>query len=217
MTDKSSTLLTSIYNSRNTILKHSENLDFQIENSLGVGITELNEMYLNDQLDMEFEKKEPDPSTGNKQKIYIKYFVKGTLRPNTIYSLYEDIFITEEILSKNDILVIVMNAEINEPIQNMLKEIFEKNNVLIVVHSLKRLQFNIFDNNYALPHRILNETESIQISKKYNIMDPTQYPTISRFDPIAQAICMKPDQICEITRRNKKTLKSSYYRRCVNQ
>ncbi len=50
---------------------------------------------------------------------------------------------------------------------------------------------------------------------KYNIMNDTQLPEISRFDPVAKAICIRPGEVCEIIRPSKTSIKSTYYRICV--
>ena len=57
--------------------------------------------------------------------------------------------------------------------------------------------------------------ENISIKNKYNIMDDTQFPDISRFDPVAQVIGIRPGQVCEIIRPSKSAIKGYYYRICV--
>ena len=39
-------------------------------------------------------------------------------------------------------------------------------------------------------------------------------PQISRYDPVAQAIGLRPGQICKITRPSKTAITSNYYRIC---
>ena len=46
-------------------------------------------------------------------------------------------------------------------------------------------------------------------------MDDNQLPEISRFDPVAQAIGMRPGNICEIIRPSKTAIYAPYYRICV--
>ena len=58
---------------------------------------------------------------------------------------------------------------------------------------------------------ILNE----EVLKKYNIIDTKQMPSISRYDPVALAIGLRPGQICRITRSSKTSVTSIYYRYCV--
>jgi len=50
--------------------------------------------------------------------------------------------------------------------------------------------------------------------KKYNIMDKSQMPDISRFDPVALSIGLRPNEICKIIRTSKTSIQSIYYRIC---
>ena len=60
----------------------------------------------------------------------------------------------------------------------------------------------------------MTEMENEEMRKKYNISNDSELPEISRFDPIAQAIGMKPGQVCEIIRPSKTAIESNYYRLC---
>jgi hypothetical protein len=62
---------------------------------------------------------------------------------------------------------------------------------------------------------ILDDAETAEMMKKYNLKDKTQIPEISRFDPQALAICMRPGQICGIERESVTALNYKYYRTCV--
>jgi DNA-directed RNA polymerase subunit H (RpoH/RPB5) len=71
------------------------------------------------------------------------------------------------------------------------------------------------DNILVPKHRILTTEEVKEIKKKFNITDKSQFPDISRFDPVAQVIGIRPGQICEITRPSKTAIQGNYYRICV--
>ena len=75
--------------------------------------------------------------------------------------------------------------------------------------------FNILNHVLVPPHNILNDEEIAVIKKKYNVMDDSQLPGISRFDAVAMAIGIRPGQICEIIRPSKTSVTSKYYRICV--
>jgi DNA-directed RNA polymerase subunit H (RpoH/RPB5) len=51
--------------------------------------------------------------------------------------------------------------------------------------------------------------------KKYNIVDKNQFPDISRFDPVAQVIGLRPGQVCHILRPSKTAILTDYYRVCI--
>jgi DNA-directed RNA polymerase subunit H (RpoH/RPB5) len=57
--------------------------------------------------------------------------------------------------------------------------------------------------------------EENEMMKRYNITEKTQLPDISRFDPVAQVIGIRPGQICEIKRPSKTAIFSLYYRVCM--
>ena len=54
-----------------------------------------------------------------------------------------------------------------------------------------------------------------EVIKKYNIVNIKQLPDISRFDPVAQAIGMRPGDVCCIERPSKTAIISKYYRLCT--
>jgi DNA-directed RNA polymerase subunit H (RpoH/RPB5) len=129
--------------------------------------------------------------------------------------MIDDLFNLEEVLTKEDTLMIVVKEEMNETTMNLLKHIWEQDGILIVIQSLKRLQFNVLDHTLVPEHRVLNQDEVLSVKNRYNIMDDSQFPDISRFDPIAQVIGIRPGQVCEIIRPSKTAIKGIYYRICV--
>ena len=67
---------------------------------------------------------------------------------------------------------------------------------------------------YVPKHTILTDTEVADLKKRYNINDTSELPEISRYDPVAQAIGMRPGQVCKITRPSKTAITTDYYRIC---
>ena len=128
--------------------------------------------------------------------------------------MIDDLFHVEEILSKKDTLFIVVKDEVNETLLNALRHIWESDKIFIVLQPLKRLQFNILEHTLVPPHRVLTSEETIQVKKRYNVMEDNQFPDISRFDPVAQAIGIRPGEVCEIIRPSKTAISAPYYRIC---
>jgi len=206
----SSSEISSIYKSRNIILELMETQNYNISDYLGFSINEVNIMYTTKQLDMLLTK------TKESTKIYIKYFLLKALRINYIDEMIEDLFYTEEVLSKGDTLLIITKEEVNETIQNHLKQVWEQDKIFIIVITLKKLQFNILKHTLVPPQKIIPAEEVEMIKKKYNIMEDSQWPEISRFDPVMLVIGIKPGEICEIIRPNKCSIVEKYYRICTN-
>jgi DNA-directed RNA polymerase subunit H len=188
---------------------------YNIEDYGNFSVNEVNSMKQNNQLDMLLEKKEENPVTKRKNKIYIRYYLGKTIRPSNLQEMIDDLFNLEEILKKDDTLFIIIKDEINETLTNELKHIWESDGIFIVIENIKRLQFNILDHELVPKHTIVPESEVVNIMKKYNITDKIQFPDISRFDPVARAIGLRPGQLCHIIRPSKTAIEADYYRICI--
>lgn len=210
-----SSLISSIYKSRTIILDLMKDQGYDTNDYEGFSVNEVNTMKVNNQLDMILEKTTEDVDIKRKPKIYIRYYLAKTLRPPNLQEMIDDLFNIEEVLSKYDTLFIVVKDEVNETLINTLKHIWEQDKIFIVIQNLKRLQFNILKHVLVPPHRVLSSTEVIAIKSRYNVMDDNQFPDISRFDPVAQAIGIRPGQVCEIIRPSKTAISAPYYRICM--
>ena len=210
-----SSLISSIYKSRTIILDLMNTQGYYINDYEGFSVNEVNTMKVNNQLDMILEKSVEDIDIKRKPKIYIRYYLAKTLRPQNLQEMIDDLFNVEEVLSKSDTLFIVVKDEVNETLLNALKHIWEQEKIFIVIQNLKRLQFNILKHVLVPPHRILSNAEVLAVKKRYNVMNDAQFPDISRFDPVAQAIGIRPGQVCEIIRPSKTAISAPYYRICM--
>jgi len=216
MTSQNQSILTSsIYNSRKNILDLMNKQEYNVNDYSNFSVNEINSMRQNNQLDMLLEKKEEDPITNNKLKIYIGYYLSKKFTATNLNEMIEDLFNIEETLTKNDTLFVIIKDEINETMMNELKHIWEKDGIFVVVENISRLQFNILDHALVPFHRTMKDNEVKDIMIKYNITDLAQFPDISRFDPVAKAICLRPGNVCEIVRPSKTAITSLYYRVCI--
>jgi DNA-directed RNA polymerase subunit H (RpoH/RPB5) len=211
----SSNTISSIYKARQTIIALTKKLEYNVTEYEHFSVNEVNTMFQNKQMDMLLEKTKEDPQTGRKNKLYVLFYLAKAIRPANIQDMIDDLFNLEETLTKEDTLLIVAKDEMNDTLMSTLKHIWETDKIFIVVQNIKRLQFNIHDHIMVPPHRVINDEERAAIKTKYNITDDVQFPDISRFDPVAQAICLRPGQICEIIRPSKTAIQSVYYRLCI--
>ena len=201
-------LISEIYKSRKNILDILEKQNYQVNDYANFSINEVNSMFNNNQMDMLVENNE-------EKKIYIRYNLGSKISESIILNFVEDLFYLSETLKKTDILFIITKDELNDPIRNVLKQIWEKDKIHIIIESIARLQYNILNHNLVPNHRIMNENEVQTIMKKYNILSLEQLPEINRFDPVAKLIGIKPREVCEIKRPSKSAIESYYYRVCV--
>lgn len=212
----SSVLISHIYTSRKIIRELMEKQGYNITDYSNFSISEVNSMKQNNQLDMLLEtKEENDTSENAKKKIYIRYYLTGKLAGKNIQEMIDDLFILTETLNKKDTLFIIIKDEPNETMINELKHIWESEGIFIVIENIKRLQFNILKHALVPEHRVMTDEEIKQIMIKYNITNSNQLPDISRFDPVARVIGLRPGQVCHIIRPSKTAIEANYYRVCV--
>ena len=204
--------IVSIYKSRKTVLDFLYVLNFDISNYQSFNMNEIDAMNSNTQLDMLITHKTLP------KKIYIKYYISTakSIRPNILDEIIEDLFTIENILNKEtDTLIIIVN-DVNDSILNKIKHLYDIDGIFVVIHNIKRLQFNLLEHEMIPKVSILNEEETREFIVKYDIKDIIlQLPEISRFDPLALAMCMRPRQICKLIRNSSTALESIGYRVCV--
>ena len=218
----------SIYNSRKTILdilneSHMKNNPLEnINNYENFNINEVEAMAKNNQLDMLFTR---DPSSPTSHSIYVKYLLnKTTNRGSAIKELVEELFEIEGVLTKKDTLMVISNDEPNDSLINELRYLYDNRGVFVVVHNIKRLQRNILKHTLVPKHSVVydeitKEGETMsdleKVKQQYNLKSLQQLPEISRFDPVALLIELRPGQVCKIERDCITSVNSVYYRVCV--
>ena len=208
---------TTIYNSRKTLLEVLSNLGYAIEEYNSFSMNEVEAMTRNSQLDMLVEYS-PEMDTAYKNtKIYIKYMLasKAIRLKAMLEELVEELFDLEEILTKKDTLIVVVNDEPNDTMVERLKFLYDSRGVFVIIHNIKRLQRNILNHKMVPKHAILTETQTEDLKKQYNLTGVKQLPEISRFDPVSLLICLRPGQVCKIERNSTTSIVSDYYRVCV--
>ena len=197
-----------IYKSRLTIIAHLKSQGYDTTDYENFGINEVNIMYNSKQLDMLLKK-------NDETKSYVKYHpLNKILSVKNIREYIDDLFELEEVLKKNDNLIIIIKDEPNETLQKILRNIWEQDKIFIIILNINRLQYNVLEHELVPPHRVLNAKEEEDFRKKYNVMDDKQVPDISRFSPVAQAIGIRPGNICHIIRTSKTAISSNFYRIC---
>ena len=152
--------------------------------------------------------------TDTGKKAYVKYHLGKTLRANNVYDYIEDLINLDNVLKKTDDLIIIVKEDPNDSLIKVLKSIWKQEGVFVVVHGIKRLQFNILEHDLVPSHRILNDDEAKAFKQKFNVSDSSQIPDIGRFSPVALAIGMRPEQICEIMRPSNTAIEVPFYRVC---
>ena len=214
MTSTSSNRILSIYNSRVNILSLLERSGFDVGEYSGFSINEIDAMTANSQLDMMLTN-----NTSNR-KAYVKYYFtekqsSRQIRPPILAEIVDELYYVESVLQKQDTLIIIIDDEPNDSIKEKIRYLFDHDGIFVILHNIKRLQFNLLEHSLVPEVSVLSEEERVALFKKYNIQNNTQLPEIHRFDPMALALCLRPGQVCKITRVSQTALEHYYYRICV--
>jgi DNA-directed RNA polymerase subunit H len=236
MSTNASKTIARLYNARKNLLELLMVQGYDVEGYTNFGVNEVNAMYAHKQLDMLVEtkssssssSKEADKNKPNK-KAYIKFHLEKMLSTAHINDLIEDLYVlgaggeigglgistnaNDTVLTEKDMLIIVTKQEV-KTMNQYLNQLFLQGRFIVLL-SLDRLQFNILNHQYVPPHTILSKEELDDMMKKYNVGDKSQLPDISRYDPVALAIGMRPGDVCKIDRPSKSAIHSTYYRVCV--
>jgi DNA-directed RNA polymerase subunit H (RpoH/RPB5) len=209
-----SSLISQIYKSRITLLDYMRRQDYDVKDYEGFSVNDINTMKTNNQLDMILEKTE-SLKTNDNNKTYIKYHLEKVLRPPVLQEFIDDLFTVEEVLNKTCTLFVVVKSKVNDTLIEFVKHIWESDGIFVILVPLERLQYNVLDHVLVPPHKVLPEEQKIAIKDRYNIKNDYEFPELSRFDPVAQAIGIRPGQVCEILRPSKTAVTAPYYRICM--
>ena len=232
MSSNASKTIARVYNARKNLLELMMAQGYDVEGYTNFGVNEVNAMYSHKQLDMLVETKSSSSDKSKekpKKKAYIKFHLEKMLSAGHINDLVEDLYVlgsggeigglgistnaNDTVLTENDTLIIVTKQEV-KTMNQYLNQLFLQGRFIILL-SFDRLQFNILNHQYVPPHTILSKEELNEMMKKYNVGDKSQLPDISRYDPVALAIGMRPGDVCKIDRPSKSAIHSTYYRVCV--
>lgn len=230
-----------VLTSRQILLTNMKRIGFYVEDYLHFSIDEIDIMYKNNQLDMlikendiveslvenKSESEEDDNENENEnesvveenspKRVYIRYNLEKRLTPDLIQDWIDDLYVNSATLNPHDCLYVVTRDDPNKTIINFLIHMWETEQKYIVIESIKRLQYNVLDHVLVPPHRVMKPSEIPDLFLKYNIASIENMPEISRFDPVAKQICIRPDEICHILRPSKSAIETNYYRVCVNK
>jgi len=217
-----SSTVSKIFKSRHIVLELMEKRGYDIDDYTNRSINEIGQMLGNKQLDLLLEhntdmvtvEKEDGSKETRKKRCHIKYHLQGKVRINQIYEYLDDLYHIEEVLTKEDDFIIIVKEKPNDTLIKLMNNIWEKDKTYFSVFNLHNYLYNILEHEMVPSHRILSESEKEEVKKIYNIKEDSQFPEISRFDPVALAIGLRPNKVCEILRPSPTTIETKYYRLC---
>jgi len=193
-----------------TLIDQLDSLQYNVSEYQEFSINEIDAMNTNSQLDMLV------TNENTNRKIYIKYnLTSKQLNAQSLDNIIEDLYTIDNVLTTDDTLMIIIDIEPNDSILTKIRYLYDHSGIFVVIHNIKRLQYNLLNHALVPAARILDVNEIEQFKQTYNINNLSQIPEISRFDPQALAICLRPGQVCEFTRNSPTAMNAKYYRVCM--
>ena len=199
---------TNIFKSRVNLLEILKERGFDVDNYNNFDINEISILSENNQLDMLL------TNNTTEKKVYVKYYINKLIKSANIFAIVEDLFHLENILTKNDDLIIVIKDEPNETLIQEIKSIWMSENIYVSLLNIKRLQFNILKHTLVPKHTVLSSNEEKAFKKDFNILDNNQIPDISFFSPVSLVLGIRPENIVKIERKSPTSINTTYYRVC---
>ena len=110
-------------------------------------------------------------------------------------------------------IIIVSQTPISESVQNSLvRHISEKENPLVQIFEIRKLQFNISKHRKVPSHKLLSDSEKAEIVKLY---EPDKMPKILCQDEMAKFIGARPGDIVEVVGMCQTSVENKRWRYCV--
>lgn len=204
-----STKLMKYYKSRNILLEQLEQQGFDVSDYMSFSINEIDAMLNNKKMDMLLSKKDGS-------KVYVNYLLDSTLRPAIFNNLVNELFETEAALTDRtkDMIIVISQEEPNSSVQLALEYMFNKDQYFISVIPIARLQFNVLEHALVPKGHILKDEDVAELMQKLNLKDLRKLPEISRFDPQALAMGIRPGKVVMFERKSPTALVTPYWRYC---
>jgi len=200
--------ITQVYASRNHLLAILEETGYDVSEYAHCGIQQVGAMMETNQLDLLL-----THATG--KKIFVKYHLDTKLNLAAESSaFYESDGSVPPILAKEDTLMIIVKADPNDALVSAMDTLWNDSQIYVSVINIRRLQFNILKHVQVPKHEILTPEEREELFQTHNIKTNADLPVISRYDPVAVVLCMRPGMVCRIYRKSKTSVLTSYYRAC---
>jgi DNA-directed RNA polymerase subunit H (RpoH/RPB5) len=214
--ESKSIYLSKLYKSRTNIIYYLTEMGYDCSSYEYFSMEELDVIQKTNNLDFMVVKGD--------EKCYVKYMTEDANTKNpansvkklNISNIIDTMFTQEGLLTEKDTLVLITNDYSVDSIHKALKNIWELKQIYVVLFDLKQLQLNVLKHRLVPKHVKLSDSEKTDLYQNLNIEEDKQLPEISRFDPVAKTLFLRPGEVCRITRFDKISYTNEFYRVCVS-
>ena len=172
------------------------------------------------EIDMRIQNKELnfvlEPSgTMNEGATHIRFHIEKALRHIHINALADEFAEMAGYDRSKDTIILISKDLPNDSVKSALESVYATKGIYIIVRALQELQFNILEHKLVPKQTKLTPPQTQYLKKRFRIQDVRkQLPGISRFDPAARAIQLRPGQVVKILRPSVSSGYTDYYRVC---
>lgn len=213
-----------IYSTRNNVIKMLEKRGYNVDNYSS---------FTKEEIILQFEQSSSkflnSSETGpldiivendDGKKIFVKYRLENKFKKSKSLDIQIDEIFSNKI-NKDDTLIVILISRIlsihrDNNAYICSDEYFKKKSFFVQFFGLENFIFVPTDNNIVPEHTIINDEESRQVLKNFNIDIADKLPHILREDPIAKYIGLRPGQICKIKATSFSSMYTTKYRFCVS-
>lgn len=214
--ESKSIYLSKLFKSRSNIIYYLTEMGYDCSLYEHFSMEELDTLQRNSCLDFMVVK--------DQEKCFVRYMTEDANTKNpansvkklNISNIIDTMFTQEGMLTEKDTLVLITNEYSTESIHKALKNIWELKKLYVVLFDLKQLQLNVLKHRLVPKHVKLSAEQKVELYKELKIEEDSQLPEISRFDPVAKTLFLRPGEVCQITRYSKISFTDVFYRVCVS-
>ena len=155
-------------------------------------------------------------TTAGQGSVHVRFHVYKALRQIHVHNLGEELAEQANFNPALDSLVLISKDLPNDSVRSAVSGVWANLNINIVVRALAELRFNVLTHRDVPPHKMMSAAEVVELKKSvaFGPNGLKDLPGISRFDPAAQAILLRPGRVCEIMRPSQSAGRARYYRLC---
>jgi DNA-directed RNA polymerase subunit H (RpoH/RPB5) len=186
-------------------------LGYQTSEYEGFSLLEVDNMVIQQTMDMLLERQKP-----TSKKAFIKYMLNTKITPQLLNEMMEDLYDIHQLLSENDLLILITNKNISDSLKEHVQFLFDHDRKHVIVHDIRALQFNGLKHRFVPRAEVLTPEETEQFKHEYHVSDVTkQLPELDRFDAQAKLLCVRPGEVVKFWRLSQTAMENVYYRVCL--
>ena len=202
-----------VFTARATQLSQLADMGYKVGHLQGASPADVDRQIQNQELNFVVS---PTAGAGQGGTVHVRFHVDKALRQVHIQNLAAELRDLEGFHAATDTLVLVSKDMPNDSVKSAISSVWAADGTFIVVRSLAELQFDVLKHRDVSPHKVMTQAEVTEFKRVVMLgaNGVSDLTGISRFEPVARAILIRPGQLCDILRPSLSAGMYHYYRIC---